>query len=44
MIRKVSREDRKKWMKKIDELLDIEFEKTVEKIKNDIEKIATSSI
>lgn len=43
-IRKVSSADRKKWMKKIDELLDIEFEKTVKKIRNDIEEKATSTM
>ncbi len=43
-IRKVSRADREKWMKRIDELLDIEFEKTIEKIRNDIEEKSTSAI
>lgn len=42
--KKVSKKDRIKWINKIDELLDIEFEKTVNKIKNDIEEKAVSAI
>lgn len=40
----VSRKKKKEYMQKIDELLDIEFKKTVDKIKNDIEMRAEEAI
>ncbi len=40
----VSRKQKKEYMQKIDELLDIEFKRTVDKIKNDIEMKSAEAV